>query len=113
MSKYLNLMTLWICLVETNKVHKKHVYNSVIPIPNEPFYNISTWVRQLHLQQCVIIEIGEKYCGVNRFKLSKTISLKLTEPNLQALRRISLFEASNWDRSRRVLPWTLRRRHSS
>ena len=30
-----------------------------------PNYDISHWVQQLHLQQCVFVEIGEGFCAVS------------------------------------------------
>ena len=32
------------------------------PVPN---YDIRHWVHQLHLQQCVFVEIGEGFCAVS------------------------------------------------
>lgn len=34
-----------------------------------PNYDITRWVRQLHLQQCAFVEIGEGFCAVSK-KLS-------------------------------------------
>ena len=31
-----------------------------------PNYDITHWVRQLHLQQCAFVEIGEGFCAVSR-----------------------------------------------
>lgn len=49
---------------------KRHLENSVIPINKEPpEYNVETWVKELNLQHCVIVEIGEKYCAVSYKRL--------------------------------------------
>ncbi|KAF5307293.1 hypothetical protein FQR65_LT07009 [Abscondita terminalis] len=58
-------MTLCFCLVDGSRLYKKHVMNSVVPSSSrEPGYNITSWAKQLHLQQCVLVEIGDKYCGI-------------------------------------------------
>lgn len=31
-----------------------------------PNYDITRWVRQLHLQQCAFVEIGEGFCAVSK-----------------------------------------------
>ncbi|KAB0800724.1 hypothetical protein PPYR_06463, partial [Photinus pyralis] len=70
---YSLVMVLWLCLTEGSKSFKRHVSNSILPITGDPSYNISSWVRQLHLQQCAIVEVGEKYCGV--YVEFRTVSL--------------------------------------
>lgn len=63
------VLTFSLWLAECSKIFKKHVYNSIEPLQDiDPIYNISVWVKQLHLQQCVIVEIGEKYCAVKYFQ---------------------------------------------
>ncbi|KAF5299137.1 hypothetical protein FQA39_LY02310 [Lamprigera yunnana] len=57
-------MTLWFCIASGTRQLNRHVSNSVLPSATDPTYNITSWVRQLHLQQCVLVEIGEKYYGV-------------------------------------------------
>ncbi|XP_065156712.1 uncharacterized protein [Atheta coriaria] len=44
---------------------KKHVQNSVYPYDlDPPSYNIESWVKQLHLQQCALVEVGDKYYAI-------------------------------------------------
>lgn len=35
-------------------------------LDESPNYDITRWVRQLHLQQCAFVEIGEGFCAVSR-----------------------------------------------
>lgn len=47
-------------------VNKRHVSNSAEPVDlDPPNYNINSWVKQLHLQHCVLVEIGDQFCAVS------------------------------------------------
>lgn len=61
----MHLVILTICFTVTT-ASKRHVANSIEPFCEEPpVYDVSKWVNKLHLQRCVIVEIGQEHCAVD------------------------------------------------
>ncbi|XP_057656714.1 uncharacterized protein LOC130894499 [Diorhabda carinulata] len=58
---YLKILTIWLCMSNADVFYNLREDNRSFGYEAEPLYNIHTWIKELHLQTCVLVAIGLKY----------------------------------------------------